>query len=85
MSSSFTQFDVIVHRKVMSTTDSPEPHPVRRSEKPHSSCHVTKGELLENGLQVLDDCLICLDANIRCRVGAHPLSSSARGFPVKYN
>jgi len=48
-----------------------------RSSKPHGDCHATKEELREDGLKVMDDCPICLDNKILCRVGAHPSAPSA--------
>jgi hypothetical protein len=53
-----------------------------RSRKPHENCHVTKKEWLndrKNPLSVIDDCPICLEANVHCRVAFHPSSGTSTG------
>lgn len=47
-----------------------------RSFVPHPECKVSKEELLEDKntkLGILDDCPICNDGNILCKIGCHPL------------
>ena len=58
---------------------------IERSDKPHTGCRASQEALREDGLKVFDDCPICLKRNVACEVGCHPSSSSARGFPFKYN
>ena len=52
-----------------------------RSSKPHGDCHATKEELREDGMKVMDDCPVCLDNMVLCRVGAHP-SVTSTGNPI---
>jgi len=49
-----------------------------RSSKPHGDCHATIEALREAGMKVIDDCPICLDDKVLCRVGAHPSATSTR-------
>ena len=45
---------------------------IERLGKPHPDCRASQEALREDGLKVFDDCPICLDAKILCRVGCHP-------------
>ena len=48
---------------------------IERSDEPHTGCRASQEALLNDRvspLGIADDCPICLDANILCRVGCHP-------------
>ena len=47
-----------------------------RSSKPHGGCHDTMEALRKDGMKVMDDCPVCLDNMVLCRVGAHPSATS---------
>jgi len=46
------------------------------------SCQATKEELIDAGLNVLQDCLSCQDANIICRVSHHPGKNSITSIKI---
>jgi hypothetical protein len=47
-----------------------------RSSKPHEDCHATKEALMQAGKVVLEDCPICSNFGVLCRVACHRSSGT---------
>ncbi len=55
-----------------------------RSSKPHGDCHAFIESLERAGKNVLEDCPVCFELGIGCRVACHPSASSAGKLFIRY-